>query len=205
MPNNANRHLWINALLLAAWLLAMGTGLLLWALGSSQSGDAGGSPQVLARRTWVEIHQWAGLGTLPVRGIHAVLHRRWISRVGARFFVGLNPTGRRKFMVVAALIVTFVGLSITGLMWLPHHAGETRAEARGVGSEGRFQGSPGQTGSGQAIRFYPPDEASDTAARITNLHRWSAVAIGSLLSIHLIQHRKWMTNALLRRALIRVC
>lgn len=64
----------------------------------------------------VAIHEWLSLALAAVIIVHLLLHWKWITGVGARFFKKLWHVSRLKFIVDILLFVAFVGVMLSGIL-----------------------------------------------------------------------------------------
>jgi len=64
----------------------------------------------------VAIHEWLSLALAAVIIVHLLLHWKWITGVGVRFFKKLWHVSRLKFIVDILLFVAFVGVMLSGIL-----------------------------------------------------------------------------------------
>jgi hypothetical protein len=87
------KNLWIDLALFAAFLVAA-------------------SP----RFTGVTIHEWLGLAFAGGLILHLLMHWKWITQVGARFFKKVWHTSRLQFVLDVLLFVAFTAIIGSGVM-----------------------------------------------------------------------------------------
>lgn len=64
----------------------------------------------------IAVHEWLSVALAATIVVHLLLHWRWITAVGARFFRKLWFTSRLKFVVDASLFVCFVSIMLSGIL-----------------------------------------------------------------------------------------
>jgi len=71
--------------------------------------------------TGVGLHQWIGISLALLAGYHLSVHHAWVASVSKRLFHGAGGRTRALYALDVALLVGFVGITVTGLVlstWL---------------------------------------------------------------------------------------
>jgi hypothetical protein len=178
-------NFWLDVTIFTAFLVTAITGLLLWLVIPSGRGSQAFTFLGLTRHTWVDIHDWVGLGMLIGAGIHIILHWKWISCVAERFFKKLARQARVNFSLDSLLFVAFFLASLSGLVvWLVLPSGGYR---------------------GGRNPFYNASLLGLTRHSWNDLHLWAGLAMMAVLAVHLTLHWKWVMCVLRRHAQAAAC
>lgn len=68
------------------------------------------------RFTGIAIHEWLSLALAATAVVHLLLHWKWITSVGTRFFKKLWHSSRLKFIVDILLFAAFTSIMMSGIM-----------------------------------------------------------------------------------------
>lgn len=178
-------NFWFDVTIFTAFLVTAFTGLLLWLVIPSGPGRGALLFMGLTRRTWVDLHNWIGLGMLAGVVVHLALHWRWISCVADRFFKKLVRQARLNFTLNSLLFAAFFLVSLSGLVaWLVLPGGGYR---------------------GGRNPFYKATLLGLTHHDWTDLHLWAGLAMIVILVIHLALHWRWVLCIARRYARAAIC
>jgi hypothetical protein len=171
-------NFYLDAAIFLAFLVTTITGLLLWLVLPEGRGSSAFMFLGLSKRTWTDIHDWAGVVMLAGASLHILLHWKWIICVGKRYFRRLARQARLYFTLDAFLFSAFFLANLTGLVaWLAF-------------GEGGFQGGRNPLYNNLVFGLGRHDW--------NDLHRWSSLAIIAILAIHVLLHWKWVALTMRR-------
>lgn len=183
MPSQASlsartRHNW----LIDAGLLISGVAVAassLYFLAVPLSGYRGGrnplaeAVVVFDRRTWDDVHTWAGVAMIGIALVHLVIHWPWVvhmSRQALRALAGrgagLNPRGRWNLLLNLAVAVSFLLAALSAVYFL-------------------F--APGGRGSMDPLILFP-------RSTWDLIHTWSGAALIAAAVVHFAIHWRWVVN-----------
>ena len=172
MFGRTKSNFWLDIFIFITFLITTIIGLLLWLA----MPDGPGSRHLiflgLARYSWIEIHKWAGLAMIGGVAIHLALHWNWVGCVIERFFKKLPQKTRLNFLLDSALSASFFLVGLSGLeIWL-------------MLSGGGYQGG--------RSRLFNATLLALNHHNWKDIHFWAALAMISVLSIHLALHWRWI-------------
>jgi hypothetical protein len=178
-------NFWLDVSIFTTFVVTAITGLLLWLViphgRESQSLIFLG----LTRSTWVDIHDWVGLGMLIGAATHVALHWKWVSCIAGRFFQKLARQARVNFSLDSLLFAAFFLASLSGLVaWLLLPSGGYR---------------------GGRNPFYNATWLGLTRHNWDDLHLWAGLAMMAVLAVHLALHWKWVMCVIRRYTQAAVC
>ncbi|MBN1995759.1 MAG: DUF4405 domain-containing protein [Anaerolineae bacterium] len=170
--NGKNRfNFWLDLSALLGFIITALTGLLLWLVLPHGRGSDYLTFLSLTRSTWVDIHDWVGLGTLIILGVHIVIHWKWIKVVGQRYFTKVAHQSRLNFSLNSLLFTVFFLVNLSGLVaWLILPAG---------GFQGGRNPYYGVTWFGLDHHVW------------NDIHR-TGVAMISVAALHIVLHWHWI-------------
>lgn len=172
MMNKTKTNFWLDAIILAAFLTTAVTGLFLWVIVPGGPGSRETLFMGLPRHTWVEWHNWLGLGLLLGVIIHLTLHWQWLGCVAQRFFKQAAKQVRLNFSLDTLLFMAFFLTSLSGLvLWLA---------------------LPGGGHRGGRNLFFRADFLGLTRHDWSDLHLWAGLAMIVILTVHLALHWRWL-------------
>jgi hypothetical protein len=178
-------NFWLDISILIAFLVTAITGLLLWLTIPHGPGTRNLVTLGLTRQTWIDIHDWAGLGVLLGAAIHIALHWKWISCVADRFFKKLARQARINFSLNTILFLAFSLASLSGMViWLL---------------------LPGGGYQGGRNPFYNATLLGLTRHGWNDLHLYAGLAMIVVFAVHLALHWGWLTCVARRYAKAAIC
>jgi len=174
-------NFWLDPTIFIAFLITAATGLPLWlAIPHGQGSSQALSLLGLSRRTWVDIHDWAGLTMLIGATTHIILHWEWITCVAGRFFGKLARQARLNFSLNSLLFVAFVLVNLSGLVaWL-------------VLPSGGYRGGRNPLHNASLLGL--------TRYGWNDVHLWVGLAMIAVLVVHLALHWRWVACSIRRYA-----
>jgi hypothetical protein len=185
MFGKAKSNLWIDAAIFVAFGVAAVTGLLFWLVFPEGPGSRAYVFLGLSKDAWIDIHDWAGVIMLTGALIHILLHWKWITCVGKRYFAKLARQARIYFTLDFLMLMAFVLVNLSGLVaWL-------------VLPQGGFQGGRNPVYNALFLGLGRHDW--------NDLHLWSGLAIIAILGLHVALHWKWIVCTLRRYTQEAVC
>jgi hypothetical protein len=171
-------NLWLDAAIFLAFMVVALTGLLLWLVLPAGRGSSAYLFWGLSKRTWMDIHDWAGVVMLAGVALHFLLHWKWIVCVGKRYFHRLARQARLYFTLDVLLLAAFILANLSGLLvWLAF-------------GQGGYQGGRNPAYNAVILGLGRHDW--------NDLHLWSSLAIIAILATHIILHWKWILCTLRR-------
>jgi hypothetical protein len=177
-------NFWLDATIFVAFLITAITGLLLWLVVPHEQGSQTLLLE-LARRTWVGIHDWAGIVVLTGVATHIALHWKWITCVAGRYLGKLAQQARINFSLNSLLFAAFVVVNLSGLVaWL-------------IWPSGGYWGGLNMLYDGSLLDL--------TRHNWNDLHVWAGLAMIAVLAIHLALHWKWVVCSIRRYAQSAFC
>ncbi|MEW5958540.1 MAG: DUF4405 domain-containing protein [Chloroflexota bacterium] len=120
-------NFWLDVTIFTAFLLTALTGLLLWLVIPGGQGRGQLVYGELARRTWIEMHNWLGLALALGALLHLAFHWSWLKCAVQRFSGKLARQPRLNFLLDSLIFMAFVLTGLSGLgVWLILPAGGYR-------------------------------------------------------------------------------
>jgi len=185
MFGKAKSNLWLDAAIFLAFLITTLTGLLFWLVFPEGPGSSAYVFLDLSKGDWTDIHEWAGVIMLGGALVHILLHWKWITCVGKRYFNKLARQARIYFTLDSLMLAAFVLVNLSGLVaWL-------------VLPQGGYRGGR-NLGYNVLLLGLGRHEWND-------LHLWSGLAVVAILSLHVMLHWKWIVCTLRRYAQDAAC
>lgn len=132
------------------------------------------------RYIWIDLHNWASVFLLTIIIIHILIHWRWIIEIIKRsksYFTGPIRKSTEQFVNAVVLLILFIMDSITGfIVWiiLPRGSYDYYMMLAGLG----------RTFLGLQRNIW------------LDIHVWIAIAILSILAIHLFLNFNWIINVM---------
>lgn len=130
------------------------------------------------RYTWIDIHNWASIALLAIVVFHIIFHWRWIVESvmrAKRYFAFPMMKVREQFIVATALFIFFMIECLSGfVVWL--------ILPRGLCDYAAMLSGGARTFWGLQRNIW------------LDIHVWLALAIISILIIHLMSNWKWILN-----------
>jgi len=183
--NKTKYNFWLDATIFIAFLITAITGLLLWMVLPHEQGSQALSLLGLSRRTWVDLHDWAGLAMLIGATTHIALHWKWVTCVARRFLGKLAQQARFNFSLNSFLFVAFALASLSGLVaWLVLPSGGYR---------------------GGRNPLYNASLLGLTRYGWNDVHLWAGLAMIAVLVVHLALHQRWIVCSIRRYAQAAFC
>lgn len=184
MFGNTKFNFWLDVTIFTAFVVTAITGLLLWLMLPAGPGSSSVIFMGFTKRTWLDIHDWAGLAMLIAAGTHIALHAKWISCVAERYFKKLARQARVNFSLNTLLFVAFSLASLSGLVvWLLLPGG--------------YQGGRNPYYS---WTLYGLDHH-----QWGDVHLYAGLAMIAILTVHLALHWNWVMCFVRRYAQAAVC
>jgi Domain of unknown function (DUF4405) len=170
------RNAWLNAGILAGFVLTVVTGVILWIF--LPDGRRSGYAVFLgfAKRDWTTVHDWAGLAMMALITLHLALHWKWIACAAARFLGRTSRSARIHLVVDTAAGAAFLIAGLSGLILRPALGG------------GGYQGGRNP--------FYNAAILGLARNMWKDVHFWAGLAMVSLVALHLALHWRWIVCAI---------
>ena len=174
MFGKTKTNFWLDGAIFAAFVVTALTGVVLWVVIPEGRGSSYAIWLGLTRRSWTDVHDWAGAIMIAGAFIHLILHWKWIKSVGARLFARTAKQARINFGMDAIQFVVFVLAGASGLvMWL-------------VLPEGGFMGGRNPLFNATWIGL--------TRHTWGDVHLYSGLALLAILLVHVALHWKWIAH-----------
>jgi|GEM_PF-650323 len=179
MFGKTKSNLWLDIAIFIAFITTSMTGLLLWLGIPEGAGSRSAILLGLTKESWISIHNWAGIGMLMGAIIHILFHWKWIICIGKRYFKKLAKQARYNFSINTFLLISFMIVNLSGLIiWL-------------LLGEGGYQG--GRNPRFNTLVF------GLSRHEWNDIHLYTGLAITSILSLHIINHSKWVLLTIKRQ------
>ncbi len=163
---------WLDMGIFLAFTVTMISGTLLWLVLPEGRGSSTALFLGISKSLWLDVHIWSGVGMFLGALFHLVIHWKWISVVGKRYFKKLARQARVNFTLNSFLFAGFLLASLSGLVtWL-------------ILPEGGYQG-------GRNPNFFRTFLGMERSLW-GDWHLWSGVAMLVILLIHILNHRGWI-------------
>lgn len=171
--NKTRINFWLDTLIFIAFLVTLVTGLTLWLGPQGNHNHQAAILLGFSRRSWLNLHAWAGLGMIMGVLIHLALHLSWVTCIARRFFEKkLAQSARLNFLLDHLQFAAFLMVSLSGLVnWL-------------VLPGGGYRGGRNPLYHTTFLSLNRPDW--------TDVHLWSALLFIIIVIIHLALHWQWI-------------
>lgn len=178
MKVKTKSNFWLDMGILLAFVLTLFTGVVLWLVLPEGRGSSIVLFWGLMKSIWLDIHVWSGVVMFIGAGTHLLIHWRWVSCVGKRYFQKLAKQARINFTLNTLLFVSFFLANLTGLViWL-------------LLPQGGYQGGR----NAAFIQLFLGQERAVWG----DWHLWSGLILIVVLMAHITNHWQWILCMLKR-------
>jgi len=112
-------NFWLDMSILVAFVTILLTGIILWLVLPEGRGSSTALLWGLTKNVWLDVHIWSGVVMFIGAAVHLLIHWRWVSCVGKRYFKKLARQARINFTLNTLVFAGFFLANLTGLViWL---------------------------------------------------------------------------------------
>lgn len=165
-------NFWMDMSILVAFVTILLTGIVLWLVLPEGRGSSTALLWGLTKNVWLDVHIWSGVVMFIGAAVHLLIHWRWVSCVGKRYFKKLARQARINFTLNTLVFVGFFLANLTGLViWL-------------LLPQGGYQG--GRNAAFQKL-FLGLERGV-----WGEWHLWSGIILIVILTVHILNHWRWI-------------